>query len=61
MENVIIIAILVLIIINAINSTRKHFKGKGGCCGGSSVKVKKKKLKEVIEKAGYQVIEISDK
>lgn len=51
MENIIIIAILVVLIIIGIRSSIKHFKGEGGCCGGgSSVKPKKKKLKNVIGK-----------
>ena len=48
MADVIIIVILVILIIIGISSTIKHFKGEGGCCGGgSSVKVKRKKLKQV--------------
>ena len=41
MSNIIIVLILVL----AIKGSLKHFKGEGGCCGGgSSVKVRDKKL-----------------
>lgn len=52
MENVIIIAILVVIIWIGIRSSIKHFKGEGGCCGGGSttVKAKRKKRKKVIAK-----------
>lgn len=50
MGNVIIIAIIAVIVLLGIRSTVKHFKGEGGCCGGSSEKVKKKKLKNVIAK-----------
>ncbi len=50
MENIIIIAILVLVLLNGIHSTLKHFKGKGGCCGGGSTPTKRKKLKNVIAK-----------
>lgn len=50
MADVIIIVILVILIILGISSTIKHFKGEGGCCGGgSSVKVKRKKLKQVVK------------
>ena len=50
MADVIIIVILVILIIIGISSTIKHFKGEGGCCGGgSSVKVKRKKLKQVVK------------
>lgn len=51
MENIIIIAIITVLIVNGILSGKKHFKGEGGCCGGgSTVPVKKKKLKNVIAK-----------
>lgn len=50
MENVIIIGIVVFMIFFGIRSSRKHFKGEGGCCGGSTpVKKQKKKLQNVIE------------
>lgn len=49
MENIIIIGILVAAIIIGVIYTVKHFKGESSCCGsGSSVKAKKKKLKNVI-------------
>lgn len=48
MENIIIIAILVLLVFNGVRSSLKHFKGKGGCCGGGSEPTKKKKLKNVV-------------
>lgn len=50
MENVIIVDILVILIFYGIRSSRKHFKGEGGCCGGGSTPVKKqrKRLKNVI-------------
>lgn len=49
MENIIIIGILVVAVIIGVIYTVKHFKGESSCCGGgSSVKVKKKKLKNVI-------------
>ena len=48
--DVIIIAILFILVIIGIYSSVKHFKGDGGCCGGgSSVKVKRKKLKQVVK------------
>lgn len=49
MENGIIIGVIVVLILLGIRSGVKHFKGESGCCGGgSSVKPKKKKLKNVI-------------
>lgn len=47
MENIIIIVVLVVAILIGIRSSIKHFKGEGGCCGGSNTPVKKKKLKKV--------------
>ena len=50
MADVIIIGILLILLIIGICSSIKHFKGEGGCCGrASSVKVKRKKLKQVVK------------
>lgn len=50
MADFVIIGILIILIIIGIRSGIKHFKGEGGCCGGgSSVKVKRKKLKQVVK------------
>jgi len=48
MPNVIIIIILLLILAYGIKETVKHFKGEGSCCGGSFLKIKKKKLKNKV-------------
>lgn len=48
MENIIIITILAVLLVNAIRSSLKHFKGEGGCCGGGDEKVTKKRLKNVV-------------
>ena len=51
MADFVIAGILIILIIIGIRSSVKHFKGEGGCCGGgSSVKVKRKKLKQVVKK-----------
>ena len=42
MENFIIICLLIIAVGLAIIPTIRHFKGHGGCCGGSSYKPKKK-------------------
>ncbi|MBQ7378297.1 MAG: heavy-metal-associated domain-containing protein [Clostridia bacterium] len=45
MENYIIVGVIAVVIVIAVISSVKHFKGEGGCCGsGSSYKPKKKKL-----------------
>ena len=50
MTDFVIAGILIILIIIGIRSSVKHFKGEGGCCGGgSSVKVKRKKLKQVVK------------
>ena len=55
MENIIIIAIIAVIMLLAIRETIKHFSGKGGCCGGSDYKPKKKRLSKVICKKVFTV------
>lgn len=50
MKNIIIVGIILVMILIGISFTIKHFKGEGGCCGtSSSVKVKKKKLKNIVK------------
>lgn len=48
MANIIIVVILAAVMLNGIRSGMKHFKGEGGCCGGGSTAVPKKKLKKII-------------
>ena len=45
---ILVVCILVLIVVGAVISSAKHFKGEGGCCGGGSVKVKGDKIKDVV-------------
>lgn len=47
MENFIIIGIIAAVVAIGVIYTVKHFRGEGGCCGGGSLKLKKKKLKNV--------------
>lgn len=51
MEDFIIVAVIVILLIAGLRSSKKHFRGEGGCCGGSSAPVKKqhKRLKHVIK------------
>lgn len=48
----IVIAVLVIMIIIALQSSMKHLKGEGGCCGGGSLepKVKRQRLKNVVKR-----------
>lgn len=55
MENFVIICLLIIAVGLAITPTIRHFKGHGGCCGGSSYKPKKKKLKNVVQKKTFKV------
>ena len=48
MTDLIIIAIIVIAAGIGVHSTMKHFKGQGGCCGGSTYNPKKKKLTQII-------------
>ena len=62
MVNVVIILILVVVLIFAVKSSIKHFKGEGACCGGGSgtvkrPKPKKKKLDGPV--TGHYTIKIS--
>ena len=36
MGNILVAVILIALLIPAVKSSIKHFKGKGGCCGGSA-------------------------
>ena len=48
-SNIVAIVVLILIIAFAISGSIKHFKGEGGCCGGSSVvKEPDKKLDNTV-------------
>lgn len=56
MENIIIIAILLILVVIGIRSTKKHFRGEGGCCGGSAPAPKqRKKLNTVIGKKSVTI------
>lgn len=48
MVDILIIIIIVVIALVGIRSAIRHFKGQGGCCGGSGYTPKKKKLKNVL-------------
>ena len=49
MGNYIVGAVLLAAVLLALRSTLKHFRGKGGCCGGGGEpKVKRKKLREPV-------------
>lgn len=54
MENIIIIGIIAICLIAGVRETLKHFRGEGGCCGGSAKK-KRKKIKNVIAKKTFRV------
>ena len=47
MTDILIFAVIAAVVVIGVLSGRKHFKGEGGCCGGGSLKLKKKKLKNV--------------
>lgn len=47
MENVVIIAVLIIVIAIGAASCVKHFKGQGGCCGGGGTVRTKKKLEHI--------------
>lgn len=47
MTDIIIIAIVAVVLILALRSAVRHFRGEGGCCGGGTYKAKEKKLSAV--------------
>ena len=56
MENIIIIGIIAVVVAVAIHNTVKHFRGKGGCCGGGSgYKPRKKKLPSTLYQKAFKV------
>lgn len=55
MENFIIITVIAIVFVIGIYSTVKHFRGKGGCCGSSDYKPKKKKLSNVLYQKTFQI------
>ena len=55
MTDFIIVLFIVVVAGMGVRSTMKHFKGQGGCCGGSTYKPKKKKLTKVLYKKVFYV------
>ena len=55
METYIVIGIIAVILVMAVISTVKHFKGESGCCGGSSYKPKRKRLSGVKYQKTFKV------
>ena len=55
MENAIILVLLALAVAVGIWYTVRHFKGKGGCCGGGGYRPRKKKLSQVIGQKTFGV------
>lgn len=56
MENVFIIVVILLLVSVGLFSTIRHFRGKGGgCCGGGSYRVKKKRLSHVVAEKAFRV------
>lgn len=46
----IVIGALIVVVFIALSSSVKHFKGEGGCCGGSAApKAKKRRLQQVVD------------
>ncbi len=59
MDNVIIVAVLVVMLGIGIRYTVKHFRHESGCCGGGTYKARKKKLDKVIGKKTFGVAGMS--
>ncbi|MBE5959547.1 MAG: heavy-metal-associated domain-containing protein [Lachnospiraceae bacterium] len=48
MQDLVIVLIIIIALVIGVKETMKHMRGEGACCGGSSAKPKKKKLKGKI-------------
>ena len=48
MQDIVIVLIIVTLLVLGVRETMKHMRGDGACCGGTSSKPKKKKLKGKI-------------
>lgn len=55
MEDIIIVAVILIAATVGIFSAVRHFRGQGGCCGGGSYKPKKKKLKNILFRKVFTV------
>ena len=55
MTDLIVILIVVAIILLALRSSMKHFRGEGDCCGGGTYKARRKKLSAVSCKCTMKV------
>lgn len=56
MSDILILAGILVLMIGGIYSGRKHFKGEGGCCGGSASEPREhKRLKQVMAKKTVRI------
>ena len=55
MENIIIIAVIVIAAAVGIWSTMRHFRNRGGCCGSGGYTPKRKKLKNILYTKTFHV------
>ncbi len=59
MANYIIGAVLIVVLILCVRSSVRHFRGQGSCCGGSTYKARRKKLRTVVCKKTIPVAGMS--
>ena len=55
MQNFIIAAIVIVVLVFAVRASLKHFRGEGGCCGGGTYKARPKKLTHTAEVKTFRV------
>ena len=55
MTDYFILGVIAIAVAAGVFYTVRHFKGQGGCCGGSGYKPKKKKLSHVKYRKTFQV------
>ena len=55
MMDFIMIAVILVIAAVGVRSAIRHFRGRGGCCGGGDYKPRKKKLKNILYTRTFKV------
>lgn len=58
MENYIIGAIILVAVAIGLTYTVRHFRGKGGCCGGGGYRLRAKRLPRILYKKTFSVADM---
>lgn len=55
MGTVVILLLLMIVVIVACYHSRQHFRGMGGCCGGTENKGPEKHLQQIVDKRKIRI------